>query len=106
MNNKMILGKSMLLGPTHTVRLSRLIATRCIRPLNWSSQDSGWRLLGHVVGREGTARIYRRNLVDELQIGIMSVLPGRGQRLFEYSEGMQIKLQETKLVETGQRADI
>jgi dihydrofolate reductase len=45
-------------------------------------------------------------LVDELQIGIMPVLLGKGQRLFEYLEGMQIVLQKTRLVETGRRTDV
>jgi hypothetical protein len=44
--------------------------------------------------------------VDELQIGIMPVLLGNGQRLFEYLEGMVIALQKTRHVETGQRTDI
>jgi hypothetical protein len=36
----------------------------------------------------------------------MPILLGKGQRLFEYCEGMQIVLKKTRLVETGQRTDI
>lgn len=44
--------------------------------------------------------------VNELQIGMMPILLGKGQRLFEQLEGMLIMLKKTELVETGQRTDI
>ncbi|GGD60479.1 hypothetical protein GCM10010911_17970 [Paenibacillus nasutitermitis] len=48
----------------------------------------------------------KAGLVDELQIGIMPILLGKGQRHFEHLEDMQIMLKKTKIVETGQRTDI
>ena len=51
-------------------------------------------------------QLLKAGLVDELQIGIMPVLLGEGQRLFESLEGTQIRLKKTRLVETGQRTDI
>jgi dihydrofolate reductase len=51
-------------------------------------------------------QLLKADLVDELQIGIIPVLLGRGRQLFEHLESMQIRLNKTKLVETGQRTDI
>jgi len=51
-------------------------------------------------------QLLKAGLVDELQIGIMPILLGQGQRLFEHLEDMQIMLKKTRLVETGQRTDI
>ncbi len=51
-------------------------------------------------------QLLKAGLVDELQIGIMPILLGEGQRLFEHLEGMQIMLRKTRFVETGQRTDI
>jgi dihydrofolate reductase len=50
--------------------------------------------------------LLKAGLIDELQIGIMPILLGQGQRLFEQLEDMQIMLEKTRLVETGQRTDM
>jgi dihydrofolate reductase len=50
--------------------------------------------------------LLKAGLVDELEIGIMPILHGEGQRLFEHLDGMQIMLKKTRIVETGQRTDI
>ena len=57
---------------------------------------------GPTVGRQ----LLQAGLVDELQIGIMPVLLGSGQRLFEHLEDLSITLDKTRVVETGQRTDI
>lgn len=51
-------------------------------------------------------QLLKAGLVDELQIGIIPVLLSGGRQLFEHLEGMQIILNKTRLVETGQRTDI
>lgn len=57
---------------------------------------------GSAVGQQ----LLKAGLVDELQIGIMPVMLGEGQRLFEHLEGQQIQLKKTRMVETGQRTDL
>lgn len=51
-------------------------------------------------------QLLKAGLVDELQIGIMPILLGEGQRLFDHLEGMQLMLKKTRVVETDQRTDI
>ncbi len=51
-------------------------------------------------------QLLMKGLVDELQIDIMPVLLGNGQRLFEHLEGLQIELKRTKLIETDQRTSM
>ncbi|WP_172200474.1 dihydrofolate reductase family protein [Saccharibacillus qingshengii] len=57
---------------------------------------------GVSIGRQ----LLRAGLVDELQVGIMPMLLGRGQRLFEELEELPITLTKTRLIETGARTDL
>lgn len=51
-------------------------------------------------------QLLREGLVDELQIGIMPVLLGKGLRLFEHLSELPIHLEKKQIVETGPRTDI
>lgn len=57
---------------------------------------------GVSIGRQ----LLKAGLVDELQIGIMPILLGRGQRLFEELEELPITLTKTRVIETGARTDL
>jgi len=60
-----------------------------------------------VVGGPGLAQqLLRNGWVDELQIGIMPVLLGKGQRLSEGLEDLGIRLEKTRAHETGARTDL
>jgi dihydrofolate reductase len=71
-----------------------------------AKQAAGEKDVVVVGGPKVGAQLLKSGLVDELQIGIMPVLFGEGQRLFEHLESLQITLKKTGLVETGQRTDI
>jgi dihydrofolate reductase len=71
-----------------------------------AKQAAGERDVAVVGGPNVGQQLLKAGLVDELQIGIMPVLLGKGQRLFEYLEGTEIVLQKARLVETGQSTDI
>ncbi len=51
-------------------------------------------------------QLLMKGLVDELQIDIMPVLLGAGQRLFDNLEGLELKLNKTHLIETEQRTSM
>ena len=55
---------------------------------------------------EQVQQLLRNGWVDELQIGIMPVLLGKGQRLFDGLEDVEIRLEKTRVQETDARTDI
>jgi dihydrofolate reductase len=60
-----------------------------------------------VVGGPSLAQqLLRAGMVDELQIAVMPVLLGKGLRLFENLENLEISLDKTRVVETAARTDI
>jgi dihydrofolate reductase len=60
-----------------------------------------------VVGGPNIMRqLLQQGWLDELQIGIMPVLLGKGLRLFEHFENLEIKLDKIKIQEAGPRTDI
>lgn len=60
-----------------------------------------------VVGGANTGQqLLRAGLVDELQVGIMPMLLCKGLRLVEHLDGNEIKLEKSKVLETGARTDI
>lgn len=71
-----------------------------------AKQAAGEKDVTVVGGPNVGQQLLKAGLVDELQIGIMPVILGDGQRLFEHLAGMQILLKKTRIVETGQRTDI
>ncbi|QGQ96432.1 hypothetical protein EHS13_16850 [Paenibacillus psychroresistens] len=71
-----------------------------------AKQAAGEKDVTVVGGPNVGLHLLKAGLVDVLEIGIMPILLGEGQRLFEHLEGMQIILKKTRLVETGQRTDI
>jgi dihydrofolate reductase len=60
-----------------------------------------------VVGGPNLAhQLLRMELLDELQIGIMPILLGKGLRLFEHLEDIEIRFEKIRTKETGPRTDI
>jgi dihydrofolate reductase len=60
-----------------------------------------------VVGGPNILRqLLQQGWLDELQISIMPVLLGKGLRLFEHLENLEIKLDKIKIKEAGPRTDI
>jgi len=60
-----------------------------------------------VVGGADTAQqLLRAGLVDEIQIGIMPVLLGKGLRFFEHLENEQIELEKMDIMESAERTDL
>jgi dihydrofolate reductase len=51
-------------------------------------------------------QLLRAGLVDELRIGIMPVLLGKGLRLFEHLDDLPVRLEKIRVQETGPRTDI
>src|SRR5262249_16801955 len=51
-------------------------------------------------------QLLQEGWIDELQIGIMRVLLGKGLRLFEHFENLEIMLEKIKIKEAGARTDI
>ena len=51
-------------------------------------------------------QLLQEGWLDELQIGIMPVLLGKGLRLFEHFENLEIMLEKIKIKEAGARTDI
>lgn len=55
-----------------------------------------------VVGGPNIGRqLLALGLVDELQVAIMLVLIGDGTRLFDHLENTPIKLEKTRIIESG-----
>lgn len=60
-----------------------------------------------IVGGANTAQqLLRAGLVDEIEIGIMPLILGQGLRFFEHLEEEEIKLEKTRVVESGARVDV
>jgi dihydrofolate reductase len=59
-----------------------------------------------VGGANVAQQLLRAGLVDEVEIGIMPLLFGTGLRFFEFLEGEEIKLEKTRVMETGERTDM
>jgi dihydrofolate reductase len=51
-------------------------------------------------------QLLRAGLVDELRIGIMPVLLGKGLQLFEHLDDLPVSLEKIRVQETGPRTDI
>jgi dihydrofolate reductase len=92
--------------PKENGRMSFTFVDTAETAIQRAKQAAGERDVVVLGGPNVGQQLLKAGLVDELQIGIMPVLLGNGQRLFEYLEGMVIALQKTRLVETGQRTDI
>ena len=60
-----------------------------------------------IVGGASTSQqLLKAGLLDELQIGIMPVLLGEGQRLFEALGIEPVELEKIRVFESGQRVDL
>jgi dihydrofolate reductase len=59
-----------------------------------------------VGGPSVVQQLLRMGLLDELQIGIMPVLLGKGLRLFDHLEDLEIGFEKIRMRETGPRTDI
>jgi len=59
-----------------------------------------------VMGANVGQQLLREGLADMIEIAIMPVLLGKGLRLFEHLEDMEIRLEKLRVVETGPRTDI
>ncbi len=71
-----------------------------------AKQAAGQKDVTVVGGPNVLQQLLKAGLVDELDISIMPVLLGEGQRLFEHLEGVQLRLTKTKLTDMGQRTNI
>jgi len=92
--------------PKQNGRISFTFVDTVEAAIQQAKQAAGEKDVAVVGGPNVGRQLLKAGLMDELQIGIMPILLGEGQRLFEYLEGMQIRLKKTRLVETGQRTDI
>lgn len=88
-----------------TVKVLRFVDT-VEAAIQQAKQVAGEKDVAVVGGPNVGRQLLKAALVDELQIGIMPILLGEGQRLFEYLKGTQIILKKTRLVETVERTDI
>ncbi|MFB4169039.1 dihydrofolate reductase family protein [Virgibacillus sp. JSM 102003] len=59
-------------------------------------------VMGTNVGRQ----LLKANLADELQITIAPILLGKGLRLFEHLEDLEIHLEKQRTIETKQQVEI
>jgi dihydrofolate reductase len=60
-----------------------------------------------VIGGANTAQqCIQAGLCDEIQIGIVPVLLGKGLRFFEYSGGKPIELERMRVMESPERTDL
>jgi dihydrofolate reductase len=59
-----------------------------------------------VFGANVVQQLLRANLADELQIAIAPVLLGKGLRLFEHLEDLEIQLEKVRTIETSQQVEI
>lgn len=87
-----IAGKDALNAGPYTANCPHVAAT----PLNGKPEV---RRLARNVGRQ----LLKAGLVDEWQIGMIPILLGGGQRLFERLEGMRIILRKTGIEESSCR---
>lgn len=92
--------------PKENGRISFTFLDNVEAAIQQAKQAAGDKDVTVVGGPSVGQQLLKAGLVDELQIGIMPVLLGEGQRLFEHLEGMQIVLKKTRVVETGQRTDM
>lgn len=92
--------------PRENGRISFTFVKTVETAIEQAKQAAGGKDVVVVGGPNVGVQLLKSGLVDELQIGIMPVLLGEGQRLFEHLEAMPIKLTKTRLLETGQRTDI
>jgi dihydrofolate reductase len=92
--------------PKENGRISFTFVDTVEAAIQQAKQAAGEKDVVVVGGPNIGQQLLKAGLVDELQIAIMPILLGEGQRLFERLESMQIMLTKTRLVETGQRTDI
>lgn len=60
-----------------------------------------------IVGGASTSQqLLKAGLLDELQIGVMPILLGEGQRLFEALGIEPVELEKIRVLESGQRVDL
>jgi dihydrofolate reductase len=77
---------------------------RAVKRAKTAAGDKDVQIVG---GPDITQQCLKAGLVDEIQIGIMPILLGDGQRLFEQSDLQEIKLEKTRILESsGGRTDI
>ena len=92
--------------PRENGRISFTFVDTVEAAIQQAKQAAGEKDVVVVGGRSVGQQLLKAGLVDELQVGIMPILLGEGQRLFEHLEGMPIMLKKTRLVETGRRTDL
>jgi len=92
--------------PKENGRISFTFVDTVEAAIQQAKQAAGEKDVAAVGGPNVGQQLLKAGLMDELQIGIMPILLGEGQRLFEYLGGMQIMLKKTRVVETGQRTDM
>jgi dihydrofolate reductase len=94
-------------APMQTAELTFTFVTDGLESaLNQAKTAAGARQVSVVGGPGLLQQLLRNGWVDELQIGVMPVLLGKGQRLFDGLEDVAIRLEKTRVQETDARTDI
>ncbi|MEJ8304010.1 dihydrofolate reductase family protein [Saccharibacillus sacchari] len=92
--------------PQENESISFTFIDKIEQAIQLAKQAAGDRDVTVVGGVSIGQQLLKAGLVDELQIGIMPLLLGSGQRLFDGLGELPITLEKTRVVETGARTDI
>lgn len=92
--------------PQENEHISFTFVDQIEKAIQLAKQAAGDKDVTVVGGLSIGRQLLKAGLVDELQIGIMPLLLGGGQKLFEELGELPIALEKTRVIETGARTDI
>lgn len=93
--------------PKHNDKLTFTFVTDGVESAIRQAKAAGGDKQVMVVGGADLAQqLLRAGLVDEIEVGILPVLLGGGLRLFDHLGADRIKLEKTRVKESGPRTDI
>lgn len=93
-------------NPKENEHISFTFVDEIEKAVQLAKQAAGDKDVTVVGGVSVGQQLLKAGLVDELQIGIMPLLLGNGQKLFDGLGELPVTLEKTRVIETGARTDI